>query len=272
MAMALHQARGGAPGAVVAGRYRLDELLGETARAEVWAGHDAVLERPVTVKLVHVGEPPVAAARLHLPGIAAVFDVTSHDGLAVVVTERVDATPLDRLLDRQPDLTPGDVVALVDAVARVLDAAHRAGVPHGALRPSNILVRKDGAILLTDLRGSGDSGRGPFDPRGDLDAVALLLAELLAHCNREEVPAHLRRLTDRALTAPDADRPSSMLDLRMALLPDDEEAEVGDDPVQVARRRLSRAVLGLLLLAVLGAAVVATMALLGAGWALLGWN
>ncbi len=63
-----------------------------------------------------------------------------------------------------------------------------------------------------------------------------------------------------------------MLDLRMALLPDDEEAEVGDDPVHVARRRLSRAVLGLLLLAVLGAAVVATMALLGAGWALLGWN
>ena len=86
MVMALQHPRGGVAGTVIAGRYRLVELLGGTARTEVWAGHDAVLERPVTVKLVHAGDVATGAARLTLPGVAAVFDVTDHDGLAVVVT------------------------------------------------------------------------------------------------------------------------------------------------------------------------------------------
>ena len=271
--MALQHPRGGAPGAIIAARYRLDELLGSTTRTEVWAGHDAVLERPVTVKLVHAGDVATGAAHLPLPGVAAVFDVTDHDGLAVVVTERVDATPLDRLLDRQPDLDSDDVVALIDAVARVLETTHGSGVPHGALRSSNVLVRADGAILLTDFRGTGEGGPGPFDPQADLEALAILLAELLAHCPRAEVPAHLRQFVDRMLTAPEADRPTNVLDFRMALRPVEAGPEL--DAVENRHRALSRisaTVLGLLLLVTLVAAVVITSALLGAGWSLLGWD
>ena len=270
--MALQHARGGAPGAVIADRYRLDDLLGATTRTEVWAGHDAVLERPVTVKLVHVGDIAIGAARLTIPGVAAVFDVTDHDGLAVVVTERVDATPLDQILDRQPDLSPDDVVALVVAVAGVLEGAHEAGVPHGALRPSNVLVRADGAILLTDFRGAGDGGPGPFDPRADLDALAILLAELLAHCPRSEVPTQLRQFVDRALTAPESQRPAGMLDFRLALQPMGAGTTVALADRHKIHRRLSGVVLGLLLLVTLVAAVVVTTALLGAGWSLVGWD
>ena len=271
--MALQHPRGGAPGAIIAGRYRLEELRDGTTDTEVWAGHDVVLERPVTVKLVHAGDAATGAARLALPGVAAVFDVTDHDGLAVVVTERVDATPLDRLLDRQPDLTPDDVVTLVDAVARVLEATHKAGVPHGALRPSNVLIRDDGAILLTDFQGTGMGGPGPFDPQADLDALTILFAELLAHCPRVDVPAHLRQFADRMLATHEEERPATMLDFRMALQPTGSEA--GLDPAEGRRRsrnRLSGAVLALLLLVTLAAAVVLTTALLGAGWALLGWD
>jgi hypothetical protein len=271
MVMALQHPRGGVAGTVIAGRYRLVELLGGTARTEVWAGHDAVLERPVTVKLVHAGDVATGAARLTLPGVAAVFDVTDHDGLAVVVTEQVEAVPLDQILDRQPDLSADDVVALVTAVASVLEAAHEAGVPHGALRPSNVLVRTDGAVLLTDFRGTDDGGPGPFDPRTDLDALTILLAELLAHCPRSNVPTYLRQFADRTLTATESQRPAGMLDFRMALRPDDAGPGAAADRPLI-RRRLSGAVLGLLLGAAVVAAVVVTTALLGAGWTLVGWD
>ncbi|MBC8364216.1 MAG: hypothetical protein H8E59_04360 [Actinobacteria bacterium] len=269
--MALQHPRGGVAGTVIAGRYRLVDLIGGTTHTEVWAGHDAVLERPVTVKFVHAGDVATGAARLTLAGVAAVFDVTDHDGLAVVVTERVDAVPLDQLLDRQPHLSSDDVVTLVTAVAGVLEAAHGAGVPHGAIRPSNVLVREDGTVLLTDFRGAGDGGPGPFDPRADLEALAILLAELLAHCPRSDVPTYLRQFVDRALTAPESQRPVGMLDFRMALRPDD-AVPGADEGRPLMRRRLSGAVLSLLLVAALVVAVVVTTALLGAGWTLVGWD
>jgi hypothetical protein len=75
------------------------------------------------------------------------------------------------------------------------------------------------------------------------------------------------------LTAPEADRPTNVLDFRMALRPVEAGPEL--DAVENRHRALSRisaTVLGLLLLVTLVAAVVLTSALLGAGWSLLGWD
>ena len=214
--MALQHAPGGAPGALIAKRYRLGRLVAATSLTEIWAACDEVLDRPVTWKLIHAGDVPTAAGRLTIDGVPDLFDVTTHQNMAVVVSEHVDVWPLDRLLEAHPVLHPDDVVTIADATARILDDAHRHGVPHLALRPSNILVLDDGDIRLTDFRGRCDGdGPGPFDHQPDLVAIGDLVAGLLGRCPAASLPPHLRRLGDLL----DAGPPESLLTLRLALHP-----------------------------------------------------
>lgn len=147
-------------GRVLAGRYRLEELLGEGGMGQVWRGTDERLHRPVAVKVLAAPDDEHLAARLVAEARAAaavsdahavaVHDVgeTELDGRTSVfmVMELVHGRPLNEVLAEGPPPV-ADAVRWGRQICRALGAAHRAGVVHRDIKPSNVLVTGDDVKL-----------------------------------------------------------------------------------------------------------------------------
>jgi eukaryotic-like serine/threonine-protein kinase len=153
----------GLAGRVVGDRYRLDRLIGAGGMAQVWESTDAVLGRRVAVKVLHphlaeneafvrrFRQEAVAAARLNHPGIVGVYDTCSDHGIEAIVMEYLDATTLRQLLDERGVLDPDTTTRIGLRLLDALEAAHRAGLVHRDVKPSNVLLCADGRVKITDF-------------------------------------------------------------------------------------------------------------------------
>ncbi|CAN5743650.1 hypothetical protein BH23ACT10_BH23ACT10_24680 [soil metagenome] len=154
----------GASGRTVAGRYRLDRLIGRGGAGAVWRGHDERLNRPVAVKEIsfptdgpqaEIGQERAlrearAAARLGDAGVVQIYDIHEEDDGAYLIMELVDAPTLSALVRRTGPLEPHTVAALGVRVLDTLVATHRVGIVHRDVKPSNVLI--DGDVpRLTDF-------------------------------------------------------------------------------------------------------------------------
>lgn len=143
-------------GDVLAGRYRLDDLLAESDGGRFWRAHDLVLHRPVSVHLLpgddERAEALLEAARRTGPVInrrlLRVLDAELADGRCYVVNEWGQGESLDVLLTREGPLAPRRAAWLVSEVADSLAEAHDAGLAHGCLTPENVLVDQHGQVRL----------------------------------------------------------------------------------------------------------------------------
>ncbi|WP_283138210.1 serine/threonine-protein kinase [Rhizohabitans arisaemae] len=147
----------------VAGRYRLIRELGRGGMGVVWEAHDTLLDRPVAVKevLLPPGMPPAeqarlfertsrearTAARLNHRAIVAVYDVAQEDGRPWIVMELLEAKTLESLMP----LPPRRIAEIGRQVLAALTVAHQAGVLHRDVKPSNILIGRDGRVVLSDF-------------------------------------------------------------------------------------------------------------------------
>ena len=150
-------------GRLLAGRYRLEELVASGGMAEVWQGTDEVLRRKVAVKLLHphlaadgsfvtrFRQEAVAAARLAHPWIVSIYDTCSEAGTEAIVMELVRGQTLRQRLDDPAPIDPWQAAGLAAQVAEALDAAHRAGLVHRDIKPANILLADDGRIMVADF-------------------------------------------------------------------------------------------------------------------------
>jgi serine/threonine-protein kinase len=137
------------------GRYRIDGRLGEGAMADVYRAFDPGIGRTVAVKVLkpELARDPAlgerflrearAAGALNHPHIATIYDVGQSDGASYIAMELVDGRPLDTVLD-EGRLPYERVLALGAQLADALAYAHRAGVVHRDVKPSNILLSADG--------------------------------------------------------------------------------------------------------------------------------
>jgi HD-like signal output (HDOD) protein len=176
-------------------RYTLLREIGRGRRAEVWLAHDPRLDRPVAIKLLQrEGDPQAlaaslacarAASRLAHPNIVPIFEADQHQGQPYLVFEYVEGPTLAQALRVQPLRPVAEAVALILGVLDALQAAHQQGVVHSALRPSNILLGRDGRPRLMDF-GSAGPGLPASSPAQDVHAAGALLGELL--CGRPMLP------------------------------------------------------------------------------------
>jgi serine/threonine protein kinase len=144
-------------GQTIAGKYRLNRLLGTGGMASVWSATNVFTEREFAVKfmLPQVARTPEAArrflleakvsARINHPNIIEVIDVgQAEDGSLFLVMELLTGVSLDVGTRRQkPPMTIKEFMAFMKEVAVALAAAHRSGVIHRDLKPTNIFLHKD---------------------------------------------------------------------------------------------------------------------------------
>ena len=144
------------PGDVLAGRYRLADLLSESDRGRFWLAHDSVLGRPVAVHVLDADDPRAPAlmnaartsASIADRRLLRVLDAEIRDGLCYVVNEWGRGTSLDILLTRSGPVSPRRAAWITSQVASTLAKAHTLGHTHGRLSPENILIDEAGAVRI----------------------------------------------------------------------------------------------------------------------------
>ncbi|MFG1710628.1 protein kinase [Nonomuraea sp. M3C6] len=152
-----------AQGTTLAGRYRLDTRIGAGGMGEVWRGEDIVLARTVAVKVLLPGrmEDPGFVARfqgearamatINHSGVVDVYDYGVSGDTVYLVMKFVDGEPLDRLLARLGRIPPQAAMELIAQAASALQAVHDQGIVHRDVKPGNLLVQRDGTLVLTDF-------------------------------------------------------------------------------------------------------------------------
>jgi serine/threonine protein kinase len=146
----------------IAGRYRIEGPLGRGGMAEVMAGTDLRLQRPVAVKFLlpemaarddirrRFEAEACAAASFSDPHAVAVFDTGEHDGRPYIVMERLPGETLaDRILTGPQD--PAWVRQVAREVLGALGAAHAVGLVHRDVKPGNILITADDHAKIADF-------------------------------------------------------------------------------------------------------------------------
>lgn len=195
------------------GRYRLVELLGRGGMGDVWRAYDTVTDRVVAVKVLpaHLADDQTfqerfrrearAAAGLNNPHVVPIHDFGEIDGRLFVDMRLIEGDDLGTLLASGP-LRPQRAIKIIEQIALALFAAHRIGLVHRDVKPSNILVTEDDFAYLIDFgiaRSEGDAGltdtgaavgtwaymaperfsTGTADARADVYALTCVLYEAL---------------------------------------------------------------------------------------------
>jgi serine/threonine-protein kinase len=145
------------------GRYEIEGLLGEGGMGTVYRARDVELDERVALKVLRrelVDSPAILARfkqeaklarRVTHRNVARTFDIGEHEGEKFLTMELVEGESLAGVVARRGRLPLAEVVHIVDEVCAGMAAAHAANVVHRDLKPDNVLMGKDGRIVVTDF-------------------------------------------------------------------------------------------------------------------------
>ncbi|MEU6390787.1 serine/threonine-protein kinase [Streptomyces sp. NPDC046939] len=154
-------------GRLLAGRYRLGDVLGRGGMGTVWRAKDETLGRTVAVKelrfpssideeekrrlITRTLREAKAIARIRNSGAVTVYDVVDEDDRPWIVMELVEGKSLAEAVREDGVLSPQRAAEVGLAILDVLRSAHREGILHRDVKPSNVLIAEDGRVVLTDF-------------------------------------------------------------------------------------------------------------------------
>ncbi|NDR53521.1 serine/threonine-protein kinase [Actinomyces sp. 565] len=176
------------PGLELQGRYRLVERIALGGMGEVWRATDLRSGRAVAAKILR---PELAGDEIFLsrlraeaansrglrhPNLAVVLDSGERRGSGWIVMELVQGRALSDILAERGTMPPEEILPILAQVARALQVVHDSGVVHRDVKPSNILINREGLAKLTDFGISMGVNQRPMTATGMVMGTAQYLA------------------------------------------------------------------------------------------------
>jgi serine/threonine-protein kinase len=228
---------GFAPGAIIAGRYRLVSLVGRGGMGEVYRADDLTLDQTVALKFLPAG---IAASDTRLAqfhnelrvarqvshkNVCRLHDLGEAEGRRFLTMEYVDGEDLASSLRRFGRLLPDKAVQIARQLCAGVAAAHERGVLHRDLKPANVMLDGNGDVRITDFgiaTAAADTGAEivgtpeymapellagkPASIQSDIYALGLILFEVFTGTRAFEAKtiAELRQLHETHTLTPSA--------------------------------------------------------------------
>ena len=144
-------------------RYEIIRSIGEGGMANVYLGHDIILDRNVAIKVLRgdlsndekfvrrFQREALSASSLAHPNIVEMYDVGEDDGTYYIVMEYVEGKTLKQLLKKRGSLTLSEAIDIMSQLTDGMAHAHNSYIIHRDLKPQNIMIKDDGQIKITDF-------------------------------------------------------------------------------------------------------------------------
>jgi serine/threonine protein kinase len=147
------------------GRYEVIGELGQGAMGVVYKAKDPLIDRVVAIKTINLGlaldekdeyegrfyQEAKAAGRLNHPNIVTIYDVGKSGDVAYIAMEFLEGRELRDIMNERGILPVEQVLDVVSQVAFGLAYAHEHGIVHRDVKPSNIMLVRDGHVKITDF-------------------------------------------------------------------------------------------------------------------------
>jgi eukaryotic-like serine/threonine-protein kinase len=147
------------------GRYEVIGELGQGAMGVVYKAKDPLIDRVVAIKTINLGlamdekeeyegrfyQEAKAAGRLNHPNIVTIYDVGRSGDVAYIAMEFLEGRELRDIMNEGALLPVDQVLNIVAQVAQGLAYAHEHDIVHRDVKPSNIMVIRDGHVKITDF-------------------------------------------------------------------------------------------------------------------------
>src|SRR4051794_22407185 len=143
------------PGTVIAGKYRIEAMIGKGGMGSVWAAMHLGLGQRVAVKLIakryassrearqRFDIEAKAAAQLRSRFVVQVYDNgETEDGTPYIVMELLMGESLDQRIQKHGPLPLDATSRIIGQVGRALSRAHSLGIVHRDLKPENIFLSR----------------------------------------------------------------------------------------------------------------------------------
>jgi eukaryotic-like serine/threonine-protein kinase len=232
------------PGTMLAGRYQIVDLLGLGGMGAVYKAFDRQLTRLVALKTIlpEMAGTPTALKRFKQEVLLAqsivhknvvrIFDIGEDGATKFITMDFIEGGDLKSLIKEKGKLPPAEAAGILRQVCQGLEAAHAVGVVHRDLKPQNIMIEKDGHIVVMDfgIARSGESRgatqTGAFlgtpeymspeqaktenvDARSDIFSIGLIFYELLTgqlpFQGKTVLETMFKRTTERAIPPAEID-------------------------------------------------------------------
>ena len=147
------------------GRYEIVDELGQGAMGIVYKARDPLIDRMVAIKTINLSlaqedkgeyearfyQEAKAAGRLSHPNIVTIYDVGKSGDIAYIAMEFLEGRELRDMLNEGHRIPLDQAIKIVAQVAKGLGYAHEKGIVHRDVKPSNVMVDKDGHTKITDF-------------------------------------------------------------------------------------------------------------------------
>ncbi|MCL5985415.1 MAG: serine/threonine protein kinase [Actinobacteria bacterium] len=146
------------PQNMLLGRYQISGAIGQGGFGKIYRAYDSRMGREVAIKVIEDTHNPEylireskIIARISHPNIVTIYDLQEDRNNVYMIMELIEGTSLQEIYDSGATLSVSEAISIAYQVCSALEAAHRRGIAHLDIKPSNILISRDGKIKVADF-------------------------------------------------------------------------------------------------------------------------